>query len=267
MIRLIATDMDGTFLRDDKSYSEEFPQVYQKLKENNIRFMIASGNQYELLLSKFEPGIRDELIYLCENGTKVVYQGKCLYKNFLNKEDYLETIKILEQYDDCMIVVSGDHHAYISKKYEYKKNFINLFMKNVVFVDRYDDIDDDILKFSIAHFDDKILERTQAIAAQLNDKLKLVTTGHVWFDIFYKSVNKGTTLTYLLEMYNIDKSEAAAFGDEMNDYEMLKSVKYAYAMENAVDEVKTIAYEVVDSNENDGVIRKIKEILNSIEKL
>lgn len=261
MIKLIATDMDGTFLRDDKSYSDEFIEVYQKMKKQDIKFMIASGNQYELLFSKFDSSVNKDLIYLCENGTKVVYQGKCLYKSFLDRKDYIETLNILKPYKDCMIVVSGDKHAYISKDYEYKKDFISLFMKNVVFVDSYDDIDDDILKFSLAHFDGKIKERTQDIASQLNEKFKLVTTGHVWFDIFYKSVNKGTTLTYLLKQLHIQKDEVAAFGDEMNDYEMLKSVKYAYAMQNAVNPIKDIAYEIVDSNENDGVIKKIKEIL------
>lgn len=261
MIKLIATDMDGTFLRNDKSYSDEFMKVYHEMQKQDIKLMIASGNQYELLLSKFDESIQNDLIYLCENGTKVIYQGKCLYKSFLDRTDYLEILKILRPYKDCMIVASGDKHAYISKDYEYKKDFISLFMKNVVFVDSYDDIEDDILKFSLAHFDGKIEERSQAIASQLNSRLKLVTTGQVWFDIFYKTVNKGTTITYLLNQLHINQNEAAAFGDEMNDYEMLKSVKYAYAMANAVEPIKEIAYEVVDTNENDGVIKKIKDIL------
>lgn len=261
MIKLIATDMDGTFLRDDKSYSDEFIDVYHDLKKQNIKFMIASGNQYELLVSKFDSSINQDLIYLCENGTKVVYQGKCLYKCFMDRKDYLETLNVLKQYKDCMIVVSGDKHSYISKEFENKKDFISLFMKNIVFVDNYDDIDDDILKFSVAHFDDKMEIRTQDIALQLNNQLKLVTTGNVWFDIFYKTVNKGTTLTYLLNYFHFNKDEVAVFGDEMNDYEMLESVKYAYAMENAIAPIKDIAYEIVESNENDGVVKKLKEII------
>lgn len=264
MIKLIASDMDGTLLRDDKSYSEEFQDVYEEMKKRNMMFMVASGNQYDLLLSKFDESIRDDLIYLCENGTKVVYQGRTLYTNFLDKNDYLETLEIIKPYHDCMIVVSGNKHAYISKDYEYKKDFISLFMKNVVFVDSYDDIDDDILKFSLAHFDGQIEKRTQAIASKLNNRLKLVTTGHVWFDIFYKTVNKGTTLTALLQEFHINKDEVAAFGDQMNDYEMLQSVKYAYATENAVPAIKAIAYAIVDTNENDGVVKKIKEILKGV---
>jgi len=47
----------------------------------------------------------------------------------------------------------------------------------------------------------------------------------------------------------------------MNDYELLQQVKYGYAIENAVEPMKEIAYQVVHANDNQGVIRKIKEIL------
>ena len=75
-------------------------------------------------------------------------------------------------------------------------------------------------------------------------------------------MNKGTSLQHLLDLLGISKlEEAGAFGDQMNDYEMLQTVKYGYAMANAMPPVKEVAYQVIDSNENDGVILKIKEIL------
>ena len=172
-----------------------------------------------------------------------------------------KVLDILKEDQECMLVVSGDKHAYISKNFENKKDFISLFMKNVQFVESYDDIEDDILKFSIASFDDQMEQRIEKIQKQLKPHLKLVTTGNVWFDIFYKDVNKGTTLTHLLEILKIKPEESGAFGDQMNDYEMLQTVKYGYAMANAMPPVKEVAYQVIDSNENDGVILKIKEIL------
>ena len=62
-------------------------------------------------------------------------------------------------------------------------------------------------------------------------------------------------------IYEIKPEECAAFGDQMNDYELLKHVKYSYAMSNAVDAIKEISYEVILSNEEQGVLQKIKEIL------
>ena len=117
-MKLLATDMDGTFLRDDKSYSEEFNDLYKQMLKQGIQFVIASGNQYEALACKFDEEIKNDLYYLCENGTKIVYQGKTLYKKALKKEDAKEILDILKQDQECMLVVSGDKHAYISKSLE-----------------------------------------------------------------------------------------------------------------------------------------------------
>lgn len=53
MIKLIATDMDGTFLDSDKRFDPEFIDIFYKLKEKGIKFVIASGNQYYRLYQKF----------------------------------------------------------------------------------------------------------------------------------------------------------------------------------------------------------------------
>ena len=55
MIKLIATDMDGTFLDSDKRFDPEFIDIFYKLKEKGIKFVIASGNQYYRLYQKFLP--------------------------------------------------------------------------------------------------------------------------------------------------------------------------------------------------------------------
>ena len=139
-MKLLATDMDGTFLRDDKAYNDEFNDLYKQMLKQGIQFVIASGNQYEALACKFDEEIKNDLYYLCENGTKIVYQGKTLYKKALEKQDAQEVLDILKEDQECMLVVSGDKHAYISKSFADKKDFISLFMKNVQFVEIYDDI-------------------------------------------------------------------------------------------------------------------------------
>ncbi len=53
-IKLIAVDMDGTFLSDAKTYNRpRFLAQYQRMREQNIRFVVASGNQYYQLISFF----------------------------------------------------------------------------------------------------------------------------------------------------------------------------------------------------------------------
>ena len=83
-------------------------------------------------------------------------------------------------------------------------------------------------------------------------------------DIQNKSINKGIAIKKIQELYNITSDECMAFGDQMNDYELLKSVKYGYAMDNAVEPIKEIAYAVCEDNENQGVIKTINAYLETL---
>ena len=80
-------------------------------------------------------------------------------------------------------------------------------------------------------------------------------------EIIKKGMDKGLAIKKVVETLHMIMEDTIAFGDSMNDYEMLQTVKYGYAMANAMPPVKEVAYQVIDSNENDGVILKIKEIL------
>ena len=78
-------------------------------------------------------------------------------------------------------------------------------------------------------------------------------------------MHKGVGIKFLQDTYQINPDECAAFGDQMNDYEMLQEVKYAYAMSNAVEPIKNIAYEVIGSNDEQAVLKKIHDILKETE--
>lgn len=67
-VKLIAVDMDGTFLSDAKTYNRaRFLAQYAELKARGIRFVVASGNQFYQLQSFF-PEIADEIAFVAENG-------------------------------------------------------------------------------------------------------------------------------------------------------------------------------------------------------
>ena len=80
MIKLIATDMDGTLLNSKNEIQDGFYEVFNKLEEKGIIFAAASGRQYYNLLKRFE-GIEDKMMFIAENGTFVVYKGKELVVN------------------------------------------------------------------------------------------------------------------------------------------------------------------------------------------
>ncbi|WP_300888207.1 HAD-IIB family hydrolase, partial [uncultured Clostridium sp.] len=111
MIKLIATDMDGTLLNSNNEIQEGFYEVFDELQEKKIIFAAASGRQYYNLLERFK-GIEDKIMFIAENGTFVVYKGEELVVNSLDINLARELIKVGRNIKDSYIILCGKKAAY-----------------------------------------------------------------------------------------------------------------------------------------------------------
>ena len=80
-------------------------------------------------------------------------------------------------------------------------------------------------------------------------------------DLTNKGVTKGHALKKIQSILGIKKEETLAFGDNINDLEMLAEAKYSFAIGNAREEVKMAAAYVAESNKNEGVLKVLEELL------
>ena len=115
MIKMIATDMDGTFLDSEKRFDPEFIDIFYKLKEKGIKFVVASGNQYYRLFQKFIP-LSEQMYFIAENGSYIAKGATELYCNTINTVDVERIKDILITYNNLLIVLCGRKGAYILKK-------------------------------------------------------------------------------------------------------------------------------------------------------
>lgn len=261
MIKLIATDMDGTFLDSNKNFDIEFIRTYQYLHKNGIKFVIASGNQYHRLFQKFLPMSLD-IIFIAENGSYIAQGSNELYTNTVSADDAKKICTLFDLYPEVFIVLCGKKAAYIKNANKDYEKMIKMHYCSFEFVDSFESLyNEDILKIAVYDPNGDIELVLKKIADQLPTSVKVVTSGNMWMDIQNKSINKGIAMKYLQDLYHIKPEECMAFGDQMNDYELLQSVKYGFAMENAVDPIKEIAYDICLDNESQGVIKKINEYL------
>ncbi|STD18702.1 HAD-superfamily hydrolase, subfamily IIB [Enterobacter asburiae] len=75
-VKVIVTDMDGTFLDDAKQYDRDrFQAQFDQLKARDVEFVVASGNQYYQLISFF-PELKDRISFVAENGALVFDRGR-----------------------------------------------------------------------------------------------------------------------------------------------------------------------------------------------
>ena len=257
MIKLIASDMDGTLLNDKDEIHEEFYQVFQELKKQNIIFAAASGRQYYNLAKRFEK-IKDDMMFIAENGTFVVYKGEELLLNALDKETAIELIKIGRDIKESYVVLCGKKSAYIESKDERLIKEVEKYYEEYKIANDLTKVEDDILKVTICDFIGSE-ENSYTYYNDYKEKLQVSVSGQIWLDITDKGVNKGLAINKLQELLNIKHEETMVFGDYLNDLEMMESAYHSYAMENAHDDLKKVARFRAKKNTENGVVEKIKK--------
>lgn len=260
MIKLIATDMDGTFLDSSKRFSMEFFDIFEELRKRKIKFVIASGNQYFRLYQKFLP-ISNEMYFIGENGSYIAKGAKLIATNTLKKEQVQAVIQLVESHPELNMILCGVKSAYCLNEFKHLEPVVRTYYCNYQFVESYDDIDDEIMKIAIYDPNHQIIRYADDIACGLDKGVKATTSGNEWIDIQNEDINKGVAIKLLQRELDIKPEECMAFGDQMNDYELLLNSEESYAMSNGIEKLKAIAKHIAKSNEEDGVIQVLRELV------
>ena len=252
-IKLIAVDMDGTFLSDQKTYNRErFMAQYQQMKAQGIRFVVASGNQYYQLISFF-PEIANEIAFVAENGGWVVNEGKDVFNGELSKDAFSTIVEI---------IACGKNSAYTLKKYDAEmKAVAEMYYHRLEYVDNFDNIDDIFFKFGLNLSDELIPQVQKELHDSIGDIMVPVHTGNGSIDLIIPGVHKANGLRQLQKLWGIDDSEVVVFGDGGNDIEMLRQAGFSFAMENAGNAVVAAAKYRAGSNNHEGVLDIIDKVL------
>ncbi|MFD1466014.1 Cof-type HAD-IIB family hydrolase [Lapidilactobacillus mulanensis] len=261
-IKLIATDMDGTFLDDDKQYDRRyFAQLYRDMQTRNIQFVVASGNQYYQLKSFFED--YPEVIYLAENGAYLRTADQVLdYSNFTQAqfEQIMDKLCAIPELD---LIIAGKKSAYLLPETPQSFTDISrLYYKHLDFIDDYHTLDDKIFKIGIHCPDERTEEFVQRLKIELDGLGTPTSSGHGDIDIIQPGIHKANGLKKLGELLNIDLQEMVAFGDGGNDLEMLTEVGLGVAMANAPEPIQNAADVLTTTNNKQGVLTYIDQLIH-----
>lgn len=259
MVKLVATDMDGTLLDSSKNMPKDFKKWV--LSHSDIKTVIASGRQYYTLEKDFMD-IKDNLIFIAENGGLVFEKGKIIYKNEIPKDDIARCVKFIEQFPTAHMIICGAKSAYMhdSTSADVIKNATMYYEKLEYVSDLLKAAqEDDIVKIAV-FFENKEAEKFYEKFKAVPKSLNAVLSGISWIDIACKNVNKGVAIKAIQDTFSISQEESMAFGDYLNDYEMLASCAQSYAMLNAHDKVKEVANYITKSNDEDGVMCVLRQL-------
>lgn len=264
-IKMVAVDMDGTFLNDKKEYNvDRFIKLFQKMQENDVKFVVASGNQYDQLKSFF-PEYHKEMSFVSENGANIIVEGNYFYNAKIKIDKVIEVLKAIEKLNPTAIVLCGKKSAYVSRNMSDETfKSVSFYYPSIKTLNRLEEIaqeDDEIFKFALSFPPFNIEVILERLADILDGEMIPVSSGHGDIDLIIPGVHKAYGLSKLSDMWNIHPSEIAAFGDSGNDIEMLKFVGSSFAMDNAQEEVKKAANGIIGSNNSESLLDVI-ELLN-----
>lgn len=242
MIKLIASDVDGTLLqRGENKISQEAFDVINAVSDMGVLFVIASGRPYCELKHLFEP-VMDKIALVCSDGALTVYHGKNVLKTSMNRELAEELLYDVETKPDCEFLVYGEFIAYMKPKEEsYDLKIRETCFNNVNVINTFKNIGEDYLKVGI--YNKKGISCVEDYFLNKWSKdFEVIYSANEWLEFTAPGVNKSIGIEALMRKFNIKKEETVAFGDSYNDIGMFHTVGRGYAMENAKDKLKEIAY-------------------------
>lgn len=264
-VKMIAVDMDGTFLDDNKQYNtQRFQRQYALLKEKDIRFVVASGNQF-WQLQRYFPEIKKDIAFVAENGAYVTVGDEVLFCAELAPERVVQVLNILAEEPAINTVVCGRNSAYIHSSAP--DEVVALLANHYYKLEKRDDlknIDDTIFKFSLNLANEGIaalLERLHTRLSAIENIMQPVSSGFGFVDLIIPGCHKAHGIALLQEKWGIDDCEVLAIGDSGNDTEMLRQAGFSFAMANAAEPVKAISRYRTESNNDEGALNVISRLL------
>ncbi|MCJ7689561.1 MAG: Cof-type HAD-IIB family hydrolase [Clostridiaceae bacterium] len=257
MVKLIATDMDGTLLNDNGEINEKIFDLIHAFNEKDIKFAAASGRFYSQLSKNFEK-VNTDMIFIAHNGALVKYnnKGETLYSNSIDKKQIDEVINLNPKLGEELFL-AAENDAYAINPSEDMRRQFTFSQVPVVIVKSLSEIKKTIYKITYFMADGINPDIVEYLKKNLNDKLEFVVSGDKWIDIMNKGISKGNAIKILQDKFNINLKETMVFGDYYNDLTMFKAAHHSYAMKNAPEDVKTHANFVAKSNNDDGVYNVI----------
>ncbi|MFN6735152.1 Cof-type HAD-IIB family hydrolase [Enterococcus gallinarum] len=285
MIKLIASDMDGTLIRSDHKISEKNRAAIKAAQQKGIEFIITTGRSYEDAFPQVQTaGI--ECNYLVMNGSELRnHHGEIIQSLYLTEALVRRIVSELEQENMFVELYTtggtfspsdveakkwavatkiNNFHPEISLESAYETAHEHFLYQEIHSIDSLDDI------FENDYFVGKIIsfspdqEKIAKIKERLTAKYPVNATGSfaINLEVTNPLADKGQAIKKYAKEKGISLSEIMTIGDSYNDLGMLdSSFGYTVAMANAIKEVKECAKYRTDSNDEDGVGKAIERFV------
>ena len=258
MIKLIASDMDGTLLDDKKRLPSDFGEVIERLWERDIIFAVASGRTYSALDHLFPEEYRQKLCFICDNGACTIINGKTVNVTGIDRQTFGELLDACSEIGGLTPIVCCESGVFHQRGDDRFFNDVGVFYKQHAIISDLKSVEGRIYKLAVCDEGGALTHGKAALDARFGGRLNVLVSGTIWMDVMAAGVSKGTALKSLQDMLGISREETMTFGDYFNDVDMLMLSDWSFCMENGHEDVKRLCRFTAPDNDHGGVTRSIK---------
>ena len=285
MIKLIASDMDGTLLNSDHKIPKENIELIKFAQKNGIQFVVATGRAYyEALPALNNENIKCDVISF--NGG-IIYDknGNIINITPMKLKDLYYTIEILKSLEISYQLytkntiytnsIETDITAYIdlirANGEEPNEQHLRQEARNRLALGHITEVDNielylnqennpAIKVIGISNDLEKLKHATELLSG--NDNISVTSSGANNVEIMDKKATKGEALKIVADIHDINLRNAIAIGDNLNDQAMLDIVEYSIAMKNGNKDLqKTSKFITEKTNSEGGVADSVMKLL------
>lgn len=270
-IQLVAIDLDGTLLRDDKSLSQENVDAIKEAIEQGVQVVICTGRtlpSIQYLSKQLPQGHGDEYLIL-QNGA-VIHQlpdFNIVHETILTESDRQAIYDVFKEYrsEEVQMVAFDPDKLYLVDDETANPTVVQdaKTLSTDITLAKFEEVLNletlyKIVVFGGVEFIDDYLEK---IPNDLYEQVHIVRSLPVAIEFIPKLANKANGLNALIQQLDIKAENIMTIGDELNDYEMVKMAGLGVAMENGHPEVKRVADELTLTNNENGVAHAIRKFV------
>lgn len=263
MIKMIASDMDGTLLDGDGNVPPETFDLVRRLQDAGIAFVASSGRRFDTLQEMFAP-VAHDMDFVASNGAQVVVGGALVDREVFSHAALRRLARECDLFDTLHLALFDATHTYLLDDEARFEREVDKNLPNPVRVFDVPDPDTSIIKASV-YCDDAVMDMAYALSRELEADFVFAPSGRKWIDVMQRGVSKATGIEQVMAAHGVRADEVMAFGDSMNDYEILRLVGTSCAMGNGRTAVKQVATRVIGTNVERAVQREMRALLESME--
>lgn len=262
MYKLIAVDLDGTLLDDNKDISKETIESIKKAVEMGVYFVLSSGRPI-ITQMRFYNKIGVNMPMIACNGAIIAYPdyNNIIINEHFNKDVLIDLVEYFNNKNKSFIAWSNND-LYCNKVNKYTTSYhdackhANVNIKEIKDYNKF--YDSLINKMIVIDDSDNIQMLIKDVKEDINNKCNYFTSQSYFLEFVPEGIDKGIAIEKLAKYLDIKKEEIIAIGDGFNDLPMFEHAGLKVAMANASKYVKSKSNYITSDNNSNGV----KEVID-----